>query len=697
MQITPHKDTLHWEVILHGDVKKLDTQIVDQKEPGTPSGSVCPGLAEVDSTKESKGTIGIINDSSILLAKTNPFSPFRGVEGDAIAQAPKQETLGHQKALNPGNRGTRDATASTETDKRTRSQHSIANPGEKAGSAEILNPKREILEHKLYRVVLRDLNKYKTSEGQYNGIIRIIDSMMLKTCYSLIKSKPGNMTLGAEDITLDGIDLKWFEKTAKDIQEGRFKFSPARQILNPKPNKPGELRPLLIASPREKIVLKALQVLLNAIYVLLISKTSNEFKPDKDLVDAHDRILKRGGLKAWEINGDFTKCFDRIPLDIILTTIKKGITCARTLTLIERVLKAGLIVDKGDKTRTKIGTPQGSKVSPFLSNIVLDKLDKYIEELDDEINIGVKRKRSLEYDRKEGSRKQYKTKDPILAREYLMKMRLLPKFDTRDENYRRGIYVRYADDFVMLLASKREREFAISLKEKIATFLKESCGLEQNDAKTTITKTREGFMFLGAEIKKRDNSSLFNSNSFEGAGGNKITRRSPLRMGVVAPIKLLVEKLIQHGFARRNHRAEIIAKGKTEMIHLTHYEIIRFYNSKITGLLDAYRLAGNFSGMNRVIWILRQSCALTLARKLKLKTKAKAVAKFGPYLEDPSTGVSLNIPETYKATYDYYTSPLEICYNPEKTVENILRTEDHLGLKLKKKRYTFQLCNMRYK
>jgi len=239
-----------------------------------------------------------------------------------------------------------------------------------------------------------------------------------------------------------------------------------------------------------------------------------------------------------------------------------------------------------------------------------------------------------------------------------------------ENGFRRGIYVRYADDFVILLAATRE--YAILLKEKIATFLKEACGLELNDQKTTITRTRDGFMFLGAEIKKRENSSIFNS--FEGVAGNKITRRSTLRMAVDAPIKLLVEKLINNGFARRNHLAKVIAKGKTDMIHLTHFDIIRFYNSKITGLLNAYRFAGNFSIMARVIWVLRQSCALTLARKFKLKTMAKAVATFGPYLEDSSTGVSLNIPESYKATYDYDSEPHAIFENPEKVVDQILKT-----------------------
>lgn len=208
---------------MHGDVKKLDTQIVDKKEPGAPSGSVCPGLAEVNSTLGTKDTAGIINDGIILLAKTNPN------EGNAIAQAPKQDTLKATTALNRDNGGTRDVTASFDlkNETRARSQHSIAAQSEKAGSVKNSNYKGEILEIQLYRVVLSDLNKYKTADGKYNGIIRIIDSKMLQICYSLIKSNPGNMTPSTEDITIDGINFNWFDQTAVDIRKGRFKFRPA--------------------------------------------------------------------------------------------------------------------------------------------------------------------------------------------------------------------------------------------------------------------------------------------------------------------------------------------------------------------------------------------------------------------------------------------------------------------------------------
>ena len=72
------------------------------------------------------------------------------------------------------------------------------------------------------------------------------------------------MSKGTDNITLDGINLKWFEKTAQDLRSGNFHFSPARRVMIPKPGKK-ELRPLSVGNPREKIVQKALTLTLEAI------------------------------------------------------------------------------------------------------------------------------------------------------------------------------------------------------------------------------------------------------------------------------------------------------------------------------------------------------------------------------------------------------------------------------------------------
>lgn len=114
--------------------------------------------------------------------------------------------------------------------------------------------------------VKKELQSYINKRGQYNGIINLLSNPeFLIACYEEIKGKPGNMTKGTTDITLDGISYEWFKKTGGSLKDGSYIFSPARRVLIPKAN--GKMRPLIIGvtSPREKIITKALQVVLEVI------------------------------------------------------------------------------------------------------------------------------------------------------------------------------------------------------------------------------------------------------------------------------------------------------------------------------------------------------------------------------------------------------------------------------------------------
>src|SRR5579871_6785364 len=81
----------------------------------------------------------------------------------------------------------------------------------------------------------------------------------------------------------------------------------------------------------------------------------------------------------------------------------------------------------------------------------------------------------------------------------LMNMRRVPRYLTDDPNFQRSLYIRYADDFVYLIAGTKKD--AQNVKDKLTLFLKEKCGLELNDKKTIISNIVEGFDFLGARIQ----------------------------------------------------------------------------------------------------------------------------------------------------------------------------------------------------
>lgn len=615
---------------------------------------------------------GVINFDSVLLAKASSNDESNSAQGPKVNTQPSSTSSGGMpdNDENEDNKhkgsGTGDVTAESKTGNcsgiqssmRARSDRSSSNPAAKGRSKKLSAQRKEI--QTSLKVLAKQLDNHIDTSGKYNGIIRLISVDLLKYSYSLIKSNPGNLTKGSSPETLDRISNAWFEKTAKDILQGRFKFDPVRLVEKNKSNKSGAVRKLHVLNPRHKVVQKALQLILGAIWEPTFSTSSFGFRPGKSVKHALDLLHMRGGPYAWAINGDITKCFDSIPHDIVMNIIKERIKCVRTLTLIERSLKAGYISPKGIKVPTNVGTPQGSILSPLLCNIVLDKLDKFMEGLVSDFSSVGRRRRNPEYTRLENQRKYWKLRDPQKATKALHDMRLTPKLDMHDPNYRRVMYVRYADDFVVLVAGTLAQ--ANEIKAKIGEFLKGSCGLELNLEKTTVTNTRKGFSFLGAELKRRDNASIFNS--FKGKEGNKVTRRSTLRLAVDAPIENLINKLIENGYARRNHKGTVLAKGVTSMVHLSHFDIVKFFNSKVLGLLNAYSFAGNFSNMSSVIWFLRQSCALTLARKFKLRTLRKTFNAFGFDLKDPATDIKFAAPTSYKATMDYglgftYKDPLK--------------------------------------
>jgi len=179
-----------------------------------------------------------------------------------------------------------------------------------------------------------------------------------------------------------------------------------------------------------------------------------------------------------------------------MTRIKKRIKCARTLELIRKSLQAGYIDPKSGKlVQSDIGTPQGSVLSPLLSNIVLHELDVYLEELRKRFNKGRNRQRNSEYNKLEIKRRR--SNDPTVRKEALIAMRKLTAFNPQDPNFKRMLYVRYADDFVILvIGSLKDAE---NIRAKVKSVLASKCGLSLNLEKTEINNIqKEGFNFLGA-------------------------------------------------------------------------------------------------------------------------------------------------------------------------------------------------------
>lgn len=180
--------------------------------------------------------------------------------------------------------------------------------------------------------------------------------------------------------------------------------------------------------------------------------------------------------------------------------IGEKVKCARTMQLLKKTLEAGYI---DPETKGLVipdrGTPQGSVLSPLLSNIVLHELDKHMAKLEQTFRKGTKRARNREYDKIHSKIQNLVNRHPDRKeeiKELIKQRRRLKSNNTMDPNFKRLMYLRYADDFIVLITGSHHD--AIHIKSQIKRQLGNKCGLELHDEKTLITRTKEGFHFLGA-------------------------------------------------------------------------------------------------------------------------------------------------------------------------------------------------------
>lgn len=167
--------------------------------------------------------------------------------------------------------------------------------------------------------------------------------------------------------------------------------------------------------------------------------------------------------------------------------------------LIRKSLKAGYIdPDNGELRIPKQGTPQGSVLSPLLANIVLNELDKFMTKTKFTFEKGKKKARNQDYDKITSKIQRLQTSKPGSPeiKSLAVERRSIPSTIQNDPNFKRRMYLRYADDFVILVSGSSDD--AIMIKNRVKDILLKKCGLELNKEKTIISATKDGFKFLGA-------------------------------------------------------------------------------------------------------------------------------------------------------------------------------------------------------
>src|SRR5262245_43791093 len=246
--------------------------------------------------------------------------------------------------------------------------------------------------------------------------------------YGNIYSNQGAMTPGAGDETADGMSEAKIDQIIALMRAERYRFAPVRRVLIPKKN--GKPRPLGLPSWSDKLAGEVVRLLLEAYYEPQFSGRSHGFRKGQGCHTALREVQKTWTGTVWFIEGDISDCFGSVDHEILMKILAEKIRDNRFLRLIRNMLKAGYLED-WQYHDTLSGTPQGGVVSPLLSCIYLDKLDRYVEgELIPQYTRGRHRKLDRAYgrlaDRRWAARRRG---DRAQARDLLRQMRVLPSRD----------------------------------------------------------------------------------------------------------------------------------------------------------------------------------------------------------------------------------------------------------------------------
>ena len=220
---------------------------------------------------------------------------------------------------------------------------------------------------------------YKQKEMQQVELIdRILSEENIKTAIHAVKSNKG--APGIDKMAVEALDeyfVKHGEEIKKQIRAKQYKPQPVRRVYIPKAN--GKQRPLGIPTVVDRVIQQATAQILSLGYERYFSDHSQGFRPNRSCHTAMEQALEYLNTGCeWVIDLDIEKYFDTVNHDKLISILRERINDAPTLHLIRSFLKAG-VMEEGLVSPTDEGVPQGGPLSPVLSNVYLDKLDKELE------------------------------------------------------------------------------------------------------------------------------------------------------------------------------------------------------------------------------------------------------------------------------------------------------------------------------
>ena len=275
---------------------------------------------------------------------------------------------------------------------------------------------------------------------------RILSRENMQRAWIRVKANKG--IAGIDNMSIEAFPAfareNW-ERIRQSLLAGTYQPLPVKRVEIPKTT--GGKRPLGIPSVKDRLIQQAIAQVLVPIFDPGFSNYSYGFRPGRS---AHAAVRKvqqyiKDGYR-WAVDMDLEKFFDTVNHDVLMHRVARNVRDKRVLKLIGKYLRAGVMVN-GRLQQSRKGVPQGGPLSPLLANILLDDLDKELER-------------------------------------------------------RTHRFVRYADDFVILVKSQRAGDRVMA---SIKRFIERRLKLRANEAKSRVAKTDDtnflGFTFRGTKIR----------------------------------------------------------------------------------------------------------------------------------------------------------------------------------------------------
>ncbi|WP_319414067.1 group II intron reverse transcriptase/maturase [uncultured Cohaesibacter sp.] len=325
----------------------------------------------------------------------------------------------------------------------------------------------------------------KEPDRRFDRLLRLIANRdWLAESARIVLASSGARTPGIDGMDKRRLQIELDHHLANlrvNLLNGSYCPQPVKRIYIPKSN--GKLRPLGIPTLIDRIVQRAMLMVMEPIWESDFHRLSYGFRPERSVhhavrtvkIQLQDCGETRG---RWVIEGDLASYFDTVHHRLLITCVRQRIRDRRFVELLWRILKSGHI-DRGLFKASSEGVPQGGVLSPLLSNIMLHEFDMWLEAK--YLNKKARKDRwAWNFGIKQGR--------PIAVRE---NRQWKPA----------AAYCRYADDFVVIV--KGTKAHAMKIREECRAFLEGRLKLTLNMEKTHITHVNDGFVFLGHRIIRK--------------------------------------------------------------------------------------------------------------------------------------------------------------------------------------------------